>query len=1135
MINLNLISKVNIMSAQSYKKLTHEQHVLELPDTYIGDTEQNTIHTWYYNESEQRMTEGDLTYIPGEYKLFDEIIVNSLDQYTRMKESNGEHPVKNIKITVDKPTGEISVYNDGEGIPVKIHPEEKKYIPEMIFGDLLTSSNYNKTELKHVGGKNGYGAKLANIFSTKFSVETVDHILQKKCVITFYNNKTQKDKPKITSYKSKPYTKITYIPDYKRFKSEGLTDDMIKIMKKRAYDLTCCTDSGVAVYFNDDKLESKNFEKYIDLYIGTKKEYFRVYERNERWEIGVALAPGHNFEQVSFVNGIYTSKGGKHVDYIVGQITKKLSAQISKKHKIDVKPNFIKDNLIVFIKCIIDNPSFDSQTKEFMTTNKGKFGSVFEISDKFIDSLSKSGIVERSMELSSLKEMKTLKKNDGRKQTRLKGIPKLEDANFAGGKQSSKCTLIITEGDSAKSTAMSGLDIVGRNYWGVFPLKGKMLNVRDIKNIKKIAENEEIKNIIKIFGLEIGKEYKSIDRLRYGKILCLTDQDEDGSHIKGLLFNLFETLWPSLFNYDGFKNSMLTPIIKVICNKKPIPFYSIPDFKAWEKKNKKKFTAKYYKGLGTSTAKEAKEYFKELKMVEYMSDKESDKSSMELAFGKGDGSSNKRKKWLSSYNRDETLDYTQSKISVEDFINMDLKHFSNSDNIRSIPSIVDGFKPSQRKVLFGCIKKYIKKEIKVAQLASAVSEISAYHHGEVSLQGTIINMAQDFVGSNNLPLLEPIGQFGTRVGGGKDAAQPRFIYTALYKHTMTLFNPLDFPLYKYLNDEGKDIEPEYYVPVLPYILINGTQGIGTGWSTDIPCFNPIDIIENIERYISGKPLNTLSPYYRGFNGKIEKINDRSYKTKGIYTIHSNRIVINELPVGIWTDRYKEFLESITIDTKNKTAKQFIKHYNTYCTDIRVHFEIFMDIDLIEKLDKMDTNMNMTKLEKSLKLCSVINLSNMVLFDRDSNIKKYNTVNSIIEEFCLVRVELYKKRKEYLVKDLESRIGMLDIKIRFINEFMNETIKIIRVKKALVNEQLKEKGYPLVDSRYDYLLKISIDNLTEEKIEELEKNCDGLKEELSNLIKKTHNDLWKDDIISVKKELNSYGYDLKKKKLKIVKN
>tara|TARA_B100000787_G_C16184929_1_gene294078 strand:- start:476 stop:2215 length:1740 start_codon:yes stop_codon:yes gene_type:complete len=579
---------------------------------------------------------------------------------------------------------------------------------------------------------------------------------------------------------------------------------------------------------------------------------------------------------------------------------------------------------------------------------------------------------------------------------------------------------------------------------------------------------------------------------------------------------------------------MLTPIIKVTTGKKSFPFYSIPDFKAWEKKTNKKFTAKYYKGLGTSTAKEAKEYFKELKIVEYTSDKDADKQSMELAFGKKEGSSNHRKKWLSTYDRSQTLDYTKSKVSVEDFINKDLKHFSNSDNIRSIPSLIDGFKPSQRKVLFGCIKKCIKKEIKVAQLASAVSEISAYHHGEVSLQGTIVNMAQDFVGSNNLPLLEPIGQFGTRVGGGKDSAQPRYIYTALFKHTQALFNPLDYPLYNYLNDEGKDIEPEYYVPVLPQILINGAQGIGTGWSTDIPSYNPMDIIENIEKYIKKKEMKEMVPFYKGFTGKIEKITDQSYKTKGNYTIQSNKVVITELPVGVWTDKYKEFLESITIDLKNKNSKQIIKHYNTYCTDIRIHFEIFMDINLIEKLDVMDPKSNMTKLEKSLRLCSIVNLSNMVLFDKDSNIKKYTTTNQIVEEFCEVRSVFYQKRKDYLEKDLESRIKMMSIKIKFINEFINESIKVIRVKRAAVIQQLEEKEYPRVDSKYDYLLKISIDNLTEEKIEELEKNCSNLKDELAELVVKTHHDLWTEDIGVIKKEFKAYGYDLKKKKLKIVK-
>ena len=837
---------------QEYAKLSHEEHVLKLPDTYIGSIDMNILDIWALNDDTHKMAKQTINYIPGEYKLYDEIIVNALDQYIRIKEATDVNlfPVKNIKINVNQETGIISVYNDGEGISIEMHETEKKYIPELIFGDLLTSSNYKDGDLKHVGGKNGYGAKLANIFSTLFTIETVDKVKQKKFTMNFYDNKKRKDKPTITKYKSKPYTQITYRPDFKRFKIDGISDDMITLMKKRAYDLSACTDNEMSIYFNDEKINCKNFEKYIDLYLGDKKEFPRVYEKvNNRWEICATLSPSLTFEDISFVNGIHTSKGGKHVDYVINQITRKLCDWIKKKKKIVVKQNYIKENLIIFIKCTIDNPSFSSQTKEYMTTNKDKFGTKCDITDKFIEQLSKTGIVEKAITLAEAKDDRNMKKTDGKKQNKLKGIPKLEDANWAGGKNSHLCTLILTEGDSAKSTAIAGLEIIGRDKYGVFPLKGKILNVKDIKNMKKILENSEIANIKKIIGLQSDKVYKDLSTLRYGKILILTDQDEDGSHIKGLVFNLFETLWPSLFKYEGFLNSMLTPIIKMKRgkgNKKStIQFYSIKDYEKWIElhKTEKKNEIKYYKGLGTSTPKEAKEYFRELKLIEYTTKNTEDINAINMAFSKKEESSNVRKTWLSKYDRESTLDYDSQQVSIDDFINLDLIHFSNTDNIRSIPNIMDGLKPSQRKVLFSCFKRNLTgKEIRVAQLAGYTSEQAAYHHGEASLQGTIINMAQTFIGSNNIELLDPIGQFGTRILGGKDAAQPRYIYTKLSKYSPSIYNNKDFPLHKYNNDDGLIVEPDYYTPIIPMILVNGCSGIGTGWSTEIPCFNPCDLI-----------------------------------------------------------------------------------------------------------------------------------------------------------------------------------------------------------------------------------------------------------------------------------------------------
>ena len=1117
------------MSSQEYEKLSHEEHIKKLPETYIGSIEENKEELWYINRTKEMMERKEMTYIPGEYKLFDELIVNALDQYTRLKESfDNNHivnPVRNIKITYDKQSGEISVFNDGDGITIKKHEKEKMWIPALIFGHLLTSSNYNDKDKKHVGGKNGYGAKLANIFSNKFTIETVDSYNSKIFTQTFYENMTKRDQPIVVSFKKKPYTKITYTPDYKRFNKSGLTDDMILIIEKRAYDVAAFTNSNVNVFINETKIECKTFEKYVNLYIGTKSDTPRAYEKNNRWEMACSLNTTGQFDQISFVNGIHTNKGGKHVDYVVNQITKKLGDFIYKKRKLQVKPIFIKENIILFINCIIDNPSFTSQTKECMTTNSSQFGSKYEISSKFIENLAKCGIVERVIELSALKDNKSLKKLDGKKQDRIR-VNKLDDANWAGTNKSDECTIILTEGDSAKSMALAGLSIIGRDKYGVFPLKGKLANVKDIKNIKKLLENEEINNIKKILGLQSDKTYTSTKELRYGRVLVLTDQDEDGSHIKGLLFNLFQTLWPSLFKYPGFLNSMLTPIVKAKKNKELITFYSVKDFHKWkEDTDIKGYSFKYYKGLGTSTPAEAKEYFKEFKLVVYTGEEKNDTDSIELAFGRDDNSSNKRKEWLCTYNKENTLDYTNKHVSVKDFVNEDLMHFSNSDNVRSIPSGIDGLKPSQRKVLYGCFKRKLYNEIRVAQLSGFISEHCAYHHGEASLNGTIVNMAQNFVGSNNLNLLEPIGQFGSRVMGGKDSAQPRYIHTKLSDITSKLFNPLDEPIYTYNNDEGLMIEPNYYVPTLPNLLINGSQGIGTGWSTKIPQFNPIDLINNIKLYLSSKELNELTPWYKGFNGTIVKNDDKSFITRGVYTVNNNKVYVTELPIGTWTEDYKEYLDTLIIDSKadeKKKTKQVIKYFNSYSSDVEVNFEIVFPTTSTETL------LDNAKLEKILKMTSTISMSNMIYYNEHNKITKADNVNKILTEFIILRLKTYTLRKTHMLDELEKDIKILDSKARFIKEYINGDININNVSKIDIITILENKTYLKQEDSYDYLLKLPIYSLTKEKIDSLNASLNDKKEQFDILNNKSIEAMWLEELKDLEVILKKEG--TKKKNL-----
>ena len=275
--------------------------------------------------------------------------------------------------------------------------------------------------------------------------------------------------------------------------------------------------------------------------------------------------------------------------------------------------------------------------------------------------------------------------------------------------------------------------------------------------------------------------------------MILADQDHDGSHIKGLVLNMFHTLWPTLLK-QNYILSMITPIVKVGKGKKTHSFYNLTDYDKWKDKTNdyKKYNTKYYKGLGTSTAVEAREYFKDMKKNDYTWTENSE-SSMNLAFKKD--LSDKRKEWLYSYNKNNIIDVSEKNISIEKFVNNELIHFSNSDTLRSIGSICDGLKPSQRKILYCAFKRKLYSEIRVAQLAGYVSENAAYHHGEASLQSTIVGLAQNYVGTNNINLLKPNGQFGTRIMGGHDSASPRYIHTELNKVVDLIFPQTDFELF----------------------------------------------------------------------------------------------------------------------------------------------------------------------------------------------------------------------------------------------------------------------------------------------------------------------------------------------------
>jgi DNA topoisomerase-2 len=1128
------MSATNDNLANKYQQKTDKQHILDNPDTYIGSVEEIDSEQWVIEGD--RIVEKNIKYIPGLFKLFDEGIVNCRDHVVRMLQAiaNGQQnalPVTNIEITIDT-EGTITMLNDGNGIDVAEHPEHKIWIPEMIFGHLRTSTNYDKTEKKIVGGKNGFGFKLVLIWSTYGSVETIDHIRGLKYKQEFKNNLDEICKPSITKCKNKPYTKITFKPDYKRLGISSLSTDLIALLKKRTYDVSAVTDKSIKVKYNNDLVPIKNFQQYIDMYIGDKIVSPRVYEDDGtvgRWEYAVALTPTNEFVQISFVNGIHTSKGGKHVEYILNQITRKLCDFIEKKKKVKVNPNSIKEQLILFVRCDIENPAFDSQTKDYMNTPSSKFGSKCDVSDKFIEKVAKMGVMDAALQLTEIKDNKAVKKTDGVKTKSIRGIPKLTDANWAGTEQSKDCIIIFCEGDSAKAGIISGLSSEDRNTIGVYPMKGKILNVRG-EAVKKIAENKEITEIKKILGLETNKKYLNIEdvnkNLRYGKVLFMTDQDLDGSHIKGLGINLFQSEWPTLANIPGFIGFMNTPILKAKKGSIELDFYNDGEYNDWKEENDTKgWKIKYYKGLGTSTGKEFREYFEKKKIVGFSHSEKSD-DTIDMVFNKK--RADDRKDWLHLYDRDAYLDTNKSIVSYEEFINRELIHFSKYDCDRSIPNLMDGLKTSLRKILYSAFKKNLTTEIKVAQFSGYVSEHSGYHHGEASLNGAIVGMAQNFVGSNNINLLLPNGQFGTRLQGGKDSASERYIFTQLNKITRSIFPESDDNILTYLNDDGLSVEPIYYAPIIPMILVNGSKGIGTGFSTDIMCYNPLQIID----YIKNKLLNIedeidFVPYYEGFKGQISKIGDGKFLIKGCYEkLANDKIRVTELPVGYWTEDFKELLEELIEPGHDKEGKKLqatVKEYDDMSKDTNVDFTITFMKGKLEELEKSKGDHGCNGLEKMLKLCTTNTTTNMHLFDAKDTLQKYENVSQIIDAYYVTRLNMYQDRKNYMIDALEKELVLLSNKAKYIKENLDGTIDLRKKRKEQVIEMLSAKSYDKIgdDDEYKYLVKMPMDSVTEENVDKLLKDKGNKEFELETIKNTTINKMWSNELNQLRDQYIEY--------------
>jgi DNA topoisomerase-2 len=748
----------------------------------------------------------------------------------------------------------------------------------------------------------------------------------------------------------------------------------------------------------------------------------------------------------------------------------------------------VKSTLAVYVSCLLENPEFDSQSKDHLTSPSTKWGSAPCIEKKALAQLlSATSIVDTVVAAAQAKSDRSMARVSTPAPRSSGGrllIPKLEDAALAGTSRWRECTLILTEGDSAKALAVAGLSVVGRETFGVFPLRGKFLNVRDA-TASKISDNAEICAVRSILGLKapeiLGKGAAADMKLRYGRVMLMTDQDLDGSHIRGLFINFIHSLWPSLLQTDApFLELFVTPIVKARKGKNTLQFYSLSDLNLWRRSvgsDASQWSIKYYKGLGTSTSDEGREYFRafdahrtQLQWAGYDCAEAIDKAFRKTRV-------DDRKKWLlqswdsAAADAPDPVGSSHSPASASaaiphapslprreqtfsDFINQELLLFSLADNVRSIPSVIDGLKPGQRKVLFASFKKRLTNEMKVAQLAGYVAEQSAYHHGEASLHATIIAMAQSYVGSNNVPLLEAIGQFGTRLAGGGDAASARYLFTRLSPVARLIFAPEDDVLLPANEDDGQVIEPRMYVPIVPLLLLNGSEGIGTGWSTNIPPVNPLLLIDYMMDLLhSGgdfdqAPGAFLPPFYAGFKGSIAPSEEHAqvWDVCGTFTRTDTHVTISELPVRVWTEDYKELLDALCSDSSSGCLS-----YREFHSESSVLFQVSMSPASLSQMSDTDI-MHLFKLKRQLRT------SNMHAITATGAIRKYDTASDIVKDFMPVRLTLYERRLLFLRKEAAVALARVRNQVSFVRAVLGGQIKLVSGRLKEVESSLSEKGF-----------------------------------------------------------------------------
>lgn len=1079
------------------KCLNLVEHVLLRPENYIGSihTQKDLIWTWTDIVQKQK-----IDYNPGLVHIFKEVLDNAVDNKTRDDQENTM-----TKITIEIKDDTISILNDGKCIPIEKtnfeftdyttnqKTEKELYPSELFFGYMQSGTNFNDDDRK-TAGLHGLGVKCTNIFSTYFKVDQTDGKL--RFVQEYKNNLSFKTVPKI-SPSVKKYTKIIFRPDLKRFGVESLNTDFTCVAKKLALDAALI--SGCCVVFNNEKIKVPTLKNYIGFF---GKSVFCFPIKQDNFQCCITFCESvktEGLQHVSFVNGICTKNGGIFTKLLTKKVLSPIVDLLNKKVKCTLKDLY--QYILVFCVVKISNSTFIGQTKSELAYTKQtveKIKNQMVVDENQLKQILKWEIVDKLKNQFNQKEIKKEKQIEGKKERLLLG-DKLVDANWASSLKSKQTVLFIVEGLSAMKFVSDGRSSIpnGQDMIGIYSIRGKFKNVYN-STISDTNSNKEVKELKQVLGLKTGLDYsteKNLSTLRYGKVCILTDADKDGYHICGLLLNYFFCKFKSLWDSQFFE-SLSTPILKVhFKDSTSMSFFSLKEFEQWKMKTQKKnYTVRYYKGLGTSKPKDAIEAFKNKKKVNYYLTEKSE-DFVKLAFDSK--STNNRKEWLTVKNTQ--LDRYEGNMSFDEFIDGSLKSFHLENIKRSLPNMFDGLKESQRKILFGSFLKKITESIKVTQLQGFITEKTEYKYGDTSLVETIVKMAQNFVGSNNIPYFIRDGNFGSRMNGGEDAAHGRYIYTKLESIIYTIFPQIDFEFLDRVEEDGVLLEPVFYIPIIPMLLVNGCTGIATGFSTYIPNFSPLDLVQWIRNWLNKTSPNCVpTPWFSNFKGNITPIDEQgvSFQTSGIYKhIKDKKYRIIELPIGVWTNKYKEYLEDLLKDGK-------IIDYKDLNSPENVNFIVETD----------DTDI--------LKLNCTISMKNAVYLDHQGLPKKIISLNDFLQEFCEKRFNLYTKRKEKISRDIEYNLNISISKKQFIQSVINNDIDLNDTEESIL-QFLTNNEYFKVNNSFSFLLDLSIRQFTKDNLNQLETKIVELKQQLESIKSLTEKKLWNIDLDSFVSEYNEY--------------